>query len=477
MRVKQKTDVKDAQKHHFSLPLLQFIIGALIGLFIIFTGIFLYFEFRYSNRVYQGIYVGDLNAGGMSRDEIQKYFEKKSFPFSQINLVLEYEDKIATISGKDMDIAFDSKLSAEQAFSIGRSGHIISDLYQQLNALKNRTYLPVILHFDNDYLDDVLTNLSESIDLNAQDAQFTFENGKVSAFKISKDGQKLDVEKTKQIINEYVKSLTSYENIDHNTIKIPLPVYKVLPNIATENSNSYGIIELIGKGESHFAHSAASRIHNINLAASRINGRLVAPGATFSINDAIGDISAATGFEPAYIIKGGQTVLGDGGGVCQVSTTLFRAALNTGLPIVERYAHAYRVGYYEQDGPPGFDATIYAPNYDLKFKNDTGNYILIQTEIDIKNAYLAFNIYGTSDGRQVEISKPRIYGQSPPPPDLYQDDPTLDAGVIKQTDFAAPGAKVDFDYKVVKNGETLTEKTFRSNYRPWQAVFLRGTKT
>ncbi|OGG14392.1 hypothetical protein A2773_00645 [Candidatus Gottesmanbacteria bacterium RIFCSPHIGHO2_01_FULL_39_10] len=238
-----------------------------------------------------------------------------------------------------------------------------------------------------------------------------------------------------------------------------------------------GIRELIGVGRSKFAHSIPGRIHNVALAASRINGRLIPPGATFSFNEALGDVSASTGFQPAYIIKDGKTVLGDGGGVCQVSTTLFRAALNAGLPIVERWAHAYRVGYYEQDSKPGFDATVYAPGVDLKIKNDTGNNILIQAITDKVNASLTFEFYGTSDGRTVDISAPKIYSESPPPPDLYQDDPTLSNGEVKQTDFAAWGAKAEFNYKVIKNDETVFEKRFFSNYRPWQAVFLRGTKT
>jgi vancomycin resistance protein YoaR len=167
--------------------------------------------------------------------------------------------------------------------------------------------------------------------------------------------------------------------------------------------------------------------------------------------------------------------LGDGGGVCQVSTTLFRAVLNAGLPITERQPHAYRVSYYEQDIGPGFDATVFLPSPDLKFKNNTPSYLLIQTKVDQVNKKLTFDIYGTSDGRKVEISPVRIWDKQPPPPDLYQDDPTLPAGTIKQVEHKSWGAKVAFDYKIVRGEEVLSEKTFYSVYRPWQAVYLRGT--
>ena len=206
-----------------------------------------------------------------------------------------------------------------------------------------------------------------------------------------------------------------------------------------------------------------------------MNGTLVAPGEEFSFVKSVGDITRTTGYQTAYIISQGRTVLGDGGGVCQVSTTTFRASLDAGLPITERKAHSYRVGYYEQDSPPGIDATVFYPTADLKFLNDTGNYILIQEEVDTKKMSMKVSIYGTSDGRKSSVSKPRISNQSSPPASMYVDDPTLPAGTTKQIDWSAFGAKVAFDYKVERNGESIYEKTFVSNYQPWQAVYLRGT--
>jgi len=191
----------------------------------------------------------------------------------------------------------------------------------------------------------------------------------------------------------------------------------------------------------------------------------------------VGEISAATGYKQAYIIKEGQTILGDGGGVCQTSSTLFRAVLAAGLPIEARTAHAYRVSYYEQNYQVGFDATVFQPTPDFKFTNDTPGYVLIQTEFDEAKKYLAFAFYGTNDGRKVEMSKVRMWDVTPPPPDLYIDDPNMPIGKVTQTEHRAAGAKVAFDWKVTRGEEVLQERTFYSNYRPWQAVYLRGTKT
>lgn len=326
--------------------------------------------------------------------------------------------------------------------------------------------------FDKEKIASYTAQLAEVLDKPPQNALFNFSGGKVIEFKPAAAGQKLNQEKTTNLLLDALKTLEAQEE---TVIALNLPVDLSQPEIETEDVNNLGIRELIGKGESWYRGSIASRAHNIKLASQRLNGILLPPGETFSFNDAVGEISSQTGFEQAYIIKEGRTVLDDGGGVCQVSTTIFRAALKAGLPIEERRAHAYRVAYYEQNYQVGVDATVYKPSPDLKFKNDTGHHILIQSYADPFNYKLTFSLYGSSDGRQVAISPSRIWDQTPPPPDLYQDDPTLSAGVVKQVDWKAWGAKVSFDWTVTKGSQVLQERTFYSNYRPWQAVFLKGT--
>ena len=132
--------------------------------------------------------------------------------------------------------------------------------------------------------------------------------------------------------------------------------------------------------------------------------------------------------------------------------------------------------YYEEAGfAAGLDATVYGPTYDLKFKNDTPTSILIQAKTDLTNLSLTFDLYGTNDGRKAQIINQKLWDVTAPPPDLYQDDPTLAKGVVKQVDFSAWGAKASFDYIVTRRDNTQTKTTFVSNYRSWQAVYLRGT--
>ena len=332
-----------------------------------------------------------------------------------------------------------------------------------------------LLDAKKEYREEATTELAneiaKSVNREPQDSVFIFEEGRVKEFAPSKEGVTLDAEALTVKIKE---SLTTLEISEETLVSIDVPVEKKAPKIQTEDVNNLGIRELIGRGSSRFAGSIANRIYNISLASSRFKGVLVAPGETFSFNDVLGDVSGFTGYKQAYIIQDGKTILGDGGGVCQVSTTLFRAALAAGLPIVERRAHAYRVSYYEQDSLPGLDATVFAPTTDLKFKNDTPGHILIQPVVDTKRASLVFEIYGTSDGRIAKTTKPVVTNVVAPPEDLYQDDPTLPAGTIKQVDFKAWGARVTFDYSVERGGETIYQKTFVSNFRPWQAIYLRG---
>ncbi len=327
--------------------------------------------------------------------------------------------------------------------------------------------------YKNDKITKWLNELAPSVNKPAQNASFTvIGDNKLEGFKPEVWGLALNAPGSYEQI---LDGLNKLEGGQKSAIA-ELTLVKIAPQVSLSEVSNLGLQERLGIGESWFSGSITNRIYNLKKAATELNGVIIAPGDTFSFNKQVGEISSDTGYRQAYIIKEGKTILGDGGGVCQVSSTLFRAVLATGLPIVERTAHAFRVSYYEEKYQPGFDATIFQPSPDFKFKNDTPAHLLIQMVYDEKAKYLAFEIYGTSDDRKAELSKARIWDQVPPPPDLFIDDPNLPAGKVVQTEHSAWGAKVAFDYKVTRGDEVLQERTFVSAYRPWQAVYLRGTK-
>jgi len=446
-----------------------FAIGALLLILTGFIGLSAY-DAYYDGKIYPNIVIDGIPFGGKTPQEVENYWKNQNIPFASSVFEFKFENEIATISGANLDLGYDATLSATQAYAMGRSGNWLRDITTKF--FRGTVHITPYFRWKSDQVRDVITDLASRIDVPVQDALFQFENGRVTAFRASRDGRAVHQQEALARFDEAVKALP-HAPVYH--IVITIPVYTVNPSATTQKANSFGIKELIGRGYSEFQGSIPGRIHNVALAASRLNGVLIPPGETLSFNDVLGDISAATGYQSAYIIKEGRTVLGDGGGVCQVSSTLFRAALNAGLPIAERHAHAYRVHYYEEGGfKAGLDATVFSPSVDLKIKNDTPAHILIQTKTDTKNMTLTFELYGAHDGRSSEISKHVVWGETPPPPPLYQDDPTLAPGVVKQVDWAAWGAKASFAYRVTRGNEVLQDTTFISNFRPWQAVYLRG---
>jgi vancomycin resistance protein YoaR len=252
----------------------------------------------------------------------------------------------------------------------------------------------------------------------------------------------------------------------------------------TATAAQLGITQLVSAQTTYFYGSGAARMQNIEAAASKFHGVLVAPGETFSMGKYLGDVSLENGFAEALIIYGGKTIKGVGGGVCQVSTTLFRTVFFGGFPIVERYAHAYRVGYYEQrpSGSPdpllaGMDATVYFPLVDFKFTNDTPYWLLMETYFSTQGRSLTWKFYSTSDGRSVTYETTGPTNVVPAPPPVIQMNPEFSEGEAKQVDWAADGADVTVNRIVMREGKILNVQKFETHYEPWRAVCEYGPGT
>ncbi len=451
-----------------------FFFGAILGLFFFISFVFIYFKVTYANVVYPGVYIDNIDFGGKSQEFVKDYFAKKNVPLEKSVFLLKNDNLAATISAKELGMGYDDELLSEQAFLIGRSDNTISNISLIFQAYMHGVYLDPSYMFSDTVFSKTIQPFKKAVNKEPIDAQFTFQDGKVISFKPSSNGEKVDEEKLKKNLETKAYVILQSQEAKDTSLTIPKAIAE--PKVTTEKVNNLGIKDLIASGSSYYHGSIPNRIFNINLASSKLHGVLIPPGATFSFAKTVGDVSKLTGYKEAYVIENGRTVLGDGGGLCQVSTTLFRAALNAGLPIVERNPHAYRVHYYEDDLGPGIDAAVYVPSVDFKFKNDTKHHILIQTVIDPTSEKITFELYGTNDGRVATIGKPVITSQSPAPSPVFQDDPTLPKGEVKQVDWAAPGATVYFTRTVEKDGKTLIDEKFTSRYRPWQAIYLKGTK-
>lgn len=442
------------------------------------TSIALYYllveDKKVTDRMYPNVYINNIHVGSKSKAEVKQMFSHIDQKLGNVDVKVFYKgQQIATFSAQQLKLRSNIDDISTHAYLIGRSSHTPSRIQQKLlTLLKLQRYdFKTTVQYDKGEMQQFIDTVKDSYNKPAKDALFTFENGKVVKFKEHENGIKINAD-------TFTKDFETSLNNLNNTIeskKIVLTDSILEPEITLAKANSLGIEELIGEGKSDYTHSIPGRVHNVLHAAKQINGIIVPKGEEFSFNEHIGDISASTGYQQAYIIQNGKTVLGDGGGVCQVSTTVFRAALNTGLPITERHAHAYRVGYYENDSKPGLDATIFTPSVDLRFKNDTPAAILIQVETDEENNLLYFRFYGKKDGRKVEVSPVTVWDVVASPPAIHQEDPSLPKGVVKQVDYAAPGTKAKFTYKVTKGDELVIDKEFISIYKPWAAVYLVGT--
>lgn len=322
-------------------------------------------------------------------------------------------------------------------------------------------------------LRDLLVPVKTQVDRLPSDAKFIFNDGthQLDLMQDSTVGRALDIDASIKAINE---ALARGEHT------VSLVINEAQPRVsATATGQELGITELVWAETSYFYGSSAARIQNIEAAAKQFLGVLVAPGETFSMGEHLGDVSLDNGFAEALIIYGGRTIKGIGGGVCQVSTTLFRTAFNAGFPIVERTPHAYRVSYYEQNASggvdprlAGLDATVYFPLVDFKFTNDTPYWLLMETYMG--SGSLTWKFYSTSEGRSVtyDTTGPTNVVSAPSP--LYEENPELKKNEMKQVDWAANGADVSVTRTVWKNGAVYLQDTFTTHYEPWQAICQYG---
>jgi len=302
------------------------------------------------------------------------------------------------------------------------------------------------------------------------DALFHFDeySGQLEPISPSQEGRALDVGASVVRIVQELKAGNRY---------ITLVVQSVPPRYPdTATAEELGIVELVAEGDSYFIGSPSGRDHNIRLAAGKFDGLVIDPGETFSFNHYLGDVSTEAGYDESYITAGEQLAIEVGGGICQVSTTAFRAAFWGGYPIVQRWYHHYRVGYYELRGAGvGMDATVYSPQVDFKFTNDRSHPLLIETEIEEAAHRLVFRFYSTDDGRRVEKSEPEISDETEPAPPIYQLDEDLEPGTVIRWQSAVDGLTATIERHVYDAAdEVLYHDTFVSEYAPRRAAYHYG---
>ncbi len=601
-QLSQVLNFKSVKMGRLWLPLLFVLVtGGLLVAMIFAT---LAYQVIYLNRVYPGVVVAGVQAGGMSEAELTTTVTERAGHYLLRPITIRANGESWTFTGQELGIRADVAATVERAFAVGRQGNLWTDLLTHLKLLRSAHYVDPVLVYDSGPSNQVLQRLTEEINYPPQNAQLIIHPDATIEVIAAQRGRQLHIDATRGLLEDAffsenpapVQAVTQEilppipdveharvqaenllggpikfqlqtetdniewrvqpqdvaallevtEEVDENQktrvvvkpdvekfapyiehfapainrepvegrvrfdeesgqlevlqeshpgrkldvdavyrqltqlVELPdrvarLPIINVPPLVSTEDPELLGIKELVSESTSYFKGSSQGRMNNIALSASRFDGVIIPPGHEFSFNKHLGEVSKENGFDESLIIYGNRTTVGIGGGVCQVSTTAFRTAFFGGFEIVERWAHGYRVGWYETNSVVGLDATIYTPDVDFRFRNDTDHFLLIQTETDLQAGTLTFKFFGTKPNREIIVSKPEITNLVKHGPPLYEDDPTLAKGVTKQVDWAKDGMDVAITRTVKVSDTMLYEDVVVSRYKPWRAVYKVGT--
>ncbi len=307
----------------------------------------------------------------------------------------------------------------------------LTSTVQQSFTVKNQTYPTISTDAIRSFVEDVARKTN--IDPNNARLRFNTTTNEVEEMTPHTDGITVDVDKTTDTIVDHLQ-----KNPTPQQTSLEISYAPATAKITSENAEQLGITELIGTGTSNFAGSTKSRIHNITTASKRFDGMVIAPDEEFSFVSILGPVDGEHGYKEELVIRDNETKPEYGGGICQVSTTVFRGAIYTGMKITQRRNHSYPVHYYT---PTGFDATVYVPAPDFRFINNTPGYILLN--VAMEGNKLIFNYYGTKDGRNVVMDGPHV------------------------TDRQPNGAMKTYFTQTVtdKDGNAFIDDTFKSNYK------------
>ncbi len=326
----------------------------------------------------------------------------------------------------------------------------------------------IVVSLDQDMIARRIRQIADETEKPGTRPRVAWNNGDLKITKPGKPGLRLDEARARDMV--IAAAMGRDRTLD-------LPMVPTDPPVTEANLHQLGIRELVSIGKSDFTGSAAYRIHNIGVGMQLLNGLLIAPGEEFSFNKNIGQINAANGFVQGAAIIQNRTQQEFGGGICQDSTTLFRAAFWAGLPITERWGHSFYISWYDKYalGPrgngPGLDATIFTGGPDLKFVNDTGAWLLIQAWSDPKTGVAQIELYGTKPNRTVDLTH-KVYDHVPAPTEpVFVADPKVPRGTIRHTDKARGGMTIDIYRLVVENGVPRPPELFRTRFRPWPNIY------
>lgn len=417
---------------------------------------FLYFK----DKIYPGIFINNIDISCKKAEEVREELSRRSY--ENVEVVFKFDEVEEFFTLEELGIKIDTECLVSRAYRIGRNGNIWRKLQERYHVFREKEDLALCYQLDHEALREKMNTYADLIYEEPVNAEFLIKGDEIN-INPGLEGLGLDIEKS---IHSFLTKISCLE--EEKPVQFPLITEKIEPEITTEQLEKTGVKNLLAKFSTVFTLDDNNRIHNMKLSSSLLDKHLMDSGDMFSFNQVVGEATSERGFKEAPVIISGEFVPGIGGGICQVSSTVYNAALLAGLEIIERSNHGRAVGYL----PPGFDATI-AYNYkDLRFKNNLSHHILLSTEIAENK--LIIRIFGkTTDWERIEIKVTDLKKIEPQIKTITKED--LPAGKMQLIQSGSPGYKVAVSRIFYEgNEEVKREKLSSDIYRSSPTIYHVG---
>lgn len=416
-----------------------------------------------NGRIYTGVRVAGVDLGGTDRQEAKKRLSALQNHLNGQNFNIKCTKGETQTTFQEMGVVIDIEKTIDKAISMGRRGSFWQKWHERRKLTAQGANVLPIVNINEAKLKSLVDALAAEIQVKAENARFDIKENNRVVIKKEKIGLQVDMKDTINQIREMVG------NVDNR--QVVLKFEEVKPEVMAGQLEKMEITGLLSEYTTNFDQSATNRVYNINVAADALDDYLIKPSDTVSFNKIVGPRDAKTGYKRAPVIVNNEITDDFGGGVCQVSSTLYNSVVLANLEIVERTNHSLPVSYV----PLGRDATVDFYSIDFKFRNNTDKYLLIKSSV--KGNALNFKIYGATRLKkevQIETALKMVIE----PKILYEDDRGLEEGkeIVKQE--GKLGYQVR-SYRIIKeNGrEVKREELPLSTYSPQNRVIAVGKKT
>lgn len=416
--------------------------------------------FLFSSKIYSGVMLEGVDVGGKSREEVKQLLSMWRPEFRSRHIVVYYGDTTFALNAADIEYDLDIEATADEVWNFGRRGALLERVASIRSALSRGYRVSVKVRYNENKLALFFDEWREAIDKSPQNAALSLVTGSIIP---QQPGRKLEVEALKPLVLQAMRR--------EDVVRVPLPVTPLYPEVTTADLEHTGLKEFWATFATSFDASDINRSANIRISARKLNGYIVYPGQTFSFNEVVGPRDKEHGFKEALEIVDGEFVPGIGGGVCQLSSTLYNAVLLSNLAIVERSNHSKPLGYVGL----GRDATVAYGVLDFKFLNNTSSPVMIMAETE-KDRLMVGIVGQRPLTEKVEIISANR--QVIPPPVVKKQDPDLRIGESKVDTRGKPGYEITTIRVVTVGGrEVKREILAKDRYLPENTVVKVGTKT